>query len=951
MRDKTRRSYFGSLAKQKDQDVPGVSRNKVATHYWTACVSVAVLLLLPAASNIASADDRVFPLNDNQASRQRLKRSVAYLASLSVEKMSALVPVQSGIFYTDCPNCDIGTQDRGHFEWNPERPRQIECTDCGAVYPGHVKYPDVKAIEVEGPDGAHYYPYYERPGDNYRIYFQAHADYRARKYMADKCRDFARLYALIGDDDYAQRAAAILVRFAEVYPGYAYRYDYPFRKKIIQSYKRDRVPGVPQYRTARWYWWAYGDISLDLVEAYEHIESWPELKVMKQGRAAEMVRKDLLGAMCEFVLGFEETYSNMSPGMWRSVILAGRVLKRPVWVHEAVRRFEHFLDTRFLYDGHWMETAPSYGAQVLGGVRAVIDAAQGYSDPPGYTDATDGRHFRKLDLAKDTRQYHLAEQSLLAPRLPDGRLIPVNDTWAGSRRSAREKTEPVLLPALGVAVIGSGQGNNQYHAHLNFTSGRHHKHKDALSLGLFAFGNELFPDIGYTHTKYRCWATSTMSHNTVVVNGLESQMDSDWSGNRLRTFVNDGRGFQLVDVESRSAYEGVTDRYRRVVIAVGGNASDCYLIDIFQVSGGTQHDYLLHGSADEGSIARIFNTDSSAPGSGPGHATSPLLELDLSPFQETLLNRGVEFVPPKGESNNVGRGGAYGFVHSLKSAEISTPVALDIQLENAPTIGTRTWLLPEPGTKVFLGQAPSIRRARESDSALEKYQSPFFCARRQGSQLKSLFVAVHEVYNGAPALTVPPVVTRVGGVVYVVIDRGKGRRDYVLVATEDAATEDAADWTRATPDGKLSVLGRYSLVRTRDGEVVEAHLVGGRRLALNDFALVGDPAWKGKLSAVERAHGDQTGGYFEVSEVIPETASDQTLTVTHADGSVQAYNVVRLESMNGSGTRLYVREDPGFQPTDDGNTKTTCYPQRTIAGTPRGYELLNAVHWYQSDSP
>ncbi|MCP5115012.1 MAG: hypothetical protein GY953_29635, partial [bacterium] len=95
-------------------------------------------------------------------------------------------------------------------------------------------------------------------------------------------------------------------------------------------------------------------------------------------------------------------------------------------------------------------------------------------------------------------------------------------------------------------------------------------------------------------------------------------------------------------------------------------------------------------------------------------------ELRLSPLQGTLLNRGVRFVPPGGESSNVGRDGAYGFIHSLASAKVSEPVALDIRLEKDPKVGSRTWLLPEPGTEVFLGQAPSIRQAGESDSTLDR---------------------------------------------------------------------------------------------------------------------------------------------------------------------------------------------------------------------------------------
>ncbi|NCO92393.1 MAG: hypothetical protein AUJ96_02625 [Armatimonadetes bacterium CG2_30_66_41] len=867
----------------------------------------------------AAAQQEVFPVKDDAATRNSLEQSVAYLASLPEETMLALVPEQSGIFFTDCPNCDKGTQDRGNFDWTPERPHEIRCKDCGAVYSGNSKYPDEGVLVVQAPGGVHRYPYHERPSDKYRIFFRAHADYWAREYLADKCRDFAKLYALTGDESQARRAAAILLRFAQVYPGYAYHFDYPFQEKRFAPYTQNRIEGVPAYRTARWSWWAYMDVSLELAEAYRHVRGGPPLKAMAGGAAVEKIERDLLGAMGEFVLGFEETYSNMSPGMWRDVILTGRVLQRPKWVHEAVRRFEQFLQERFLYDGHWMETAPSYCSQVIGGLQIVLDATKAHSDPPGYTDAKAGRRFDDLDLSKDTPQYALATRALLAPRFPDGRLIPVNDTWWTNGRGARESMEPVLLPGLGVAVMGGGQSDRQYHAYLDFTSGVQHKHADALSLGLFAFGKELLADIGYTHTKDRAWANCTMSHNTVVVNGLDSLMDPDWAGNRVRAFAADGKGVHVADVASVSAYTDTASRYRRTLLTIGQDSADCYLIDVFQVGGGKQHDYLLHGSADDDSTAQTEG-------------------VELKPFVGTLLNPGVAFVAPNGESDGVGRGGGYGFVHSLASGRPDRPFALDFRLAALPEVGTRTWLLPEADTEGFLGQAPSVCRAGSSDSELGKYQAPFFCARRTGDSLSSTFVAVHEPVKGTPHVATPPQVERGNGSVFVTLDRGDLGRDYAVIATDGPV-----ELTQRTPDGDLSFAGRYAFLRTRNGKVTEAHLVGGSRLKLGDFVLEAAPSWQGQIRAVTRERRGEAGGYFEVAETIPPAVVGLTLIVTHADDSAQAYQVVSVEPSPDGGTRVFVREDPGFKLTAAGKTRKSCFPLRTIDGPPKGYEVLNLV--------
>lgn len=861
--------------------------------------------LLLSSSLTALGSAKVFDTKTDAAAVAKLKRSVAYVMSLSDGDLLAIVPTQSGIYFTDCPNCDKGTQDRGDFTWEPERPAELLCKGCGAKYPHDPKYPDDKVLEVPGPDGPHRYPYYERP-DKYRIFFRAHAHYWAREYMAEQCQHLAELWSATRDDMYAHRSALILLRFAEVYPGYAYHMDLPFRPKRFSPYTKNRVKGASRYRTAKWSWWAYMDVSNSLVRAHDALREWPGLAKMADGKALPMIEDNLFGAMVDFVLGFREPYSNMSPVMWRSVIYAGRVLRRPKYVQEAIRRFHRFTKTQFLHDGHWKETAPSYCSQVYGLLKSVSLALDGYTPPDDSSLPTD-------DVAKTVRD---VAYSLNAPRLPNGRLIPVNDTWSTNRRSKRTSMESVVMPGLGVAVLGGGEGENQLHVHLNFTAGRGHKHRDALSLGLFAFSKELFPDIGYTHTKYRAWPLSMMSHNTVVVDGRESGYDLKWTGNRLRAFATDDRGFHFTEAESRTAYPGVVRRYQRTLIAVGNDSRDSYLVDVFLVEGGQQHDYLLHGCADEDSTAKITGAD-------------------MEPFDGTLMNPGVEFVSPKGESSGVGLEGAYGFVHDLSSGIAKGAVALDIRLAKASEIGTRTLLLTEPDTVVYLGEAPSIRRSRRNDSTLDNYQAPFFCARRKGKDLRSVFVAVHEPLKGPPKISAAAVKRMAAGVI-VTIDRANGARDHVLLGFDSGAS---------LTDGNLSFTGRCGLIRLNAQEPVEAHLVGSSHLSLDDFELSAVPAWSGTITRAVRDRTQGSRGYFEVPEAIEPSSSAQprTLMVHHPDDTQHAYNIVRIEPCD-EGSLLYVREDPALEITDNGTTQLVCYPQREIKGSKHTYELLNAVH-------
>lgn len=853
--------------------------------------------------------DYVFDIPEGVDLLNKLKNNVAYVMSLSEADVLALVPKQSGIFFTACPNCDVATQDQGQFLWDPRNPGKIVCKNCGAEFPDNPKYPDTGVTVVPGPDGPQRYPYYERPSDKYRFYFRARADAYARDYMASVCRDLGLLYRITGDEAAARKASIILVRFAEVYPGWAYHFDYPFKQKLFSPGNKNRIPGISPYRTAKWTWWAYMDVPTDLLMAYDSVRHWPGLASLDKGRAVDKIQKDLFSSMVDFVLGFPESYNNMSPTMWRSVILAGRAIGRPDYIDEALSRFDRFTQDYFRYDGHWMETSPSYCSQVLNGLNGVMDAlSHGTND-----ESTSNLLSARMDSVRSRCEKIL--WSLEAPRFPDGRFLPLNDTWSENRLKPRDTMQPALLPGLGVAVLGCGDKDNQIHTYLNFSSGEAHKHYDALSIGLFTFGKELLPDIGYTHTKYRPWSICTVAHNTVVVNGRDSSIDKAFIGNKLRSFFADPGGFQVAEAESDSAYPGITSRYRRTLLLVGISARDAYIVDIFQVFGGDQHDWVLHGSDDEDSIANVKGAE-------------------LTAYTGTLLNAGVVFKPPVAESSDIGPYGGYGFIHTLMSGTAGSQLSVEFRLAANTRIGTRTIMDIEPGTTVFLGQAPSIRNAKESDSSLAKFNSPFFCARRTGSNLRSTFVAIHEPLNGDTKIVSVTVDRQKAGLV-ITINRGPEGTDIVFSAFDDSMELNTKD---------LAFSGRFGLARAREGKASLLWMIGGTYLRANSETITGQkPEWQGRVKGVLRQRSGNAGGAFDVSDNIqlPEMSSLRCLKITHADGSTQAYTLVRVEHLL-DGFRLYVREDPGFE-IDDVNktTRLVCYPQRTIAGNDNEYELLS----------
>ena len=870
----------------------------------------------------------------NQMDCEALQSKVSYILSLNDEQVAGMVPVVGGgVYFTSCPNCAYGAEEAGCFNqtWNPQQPGQLVCKGCGEVFPGNVKYPDDQYLEVDAPSGAkHRLYYYERPSDGYRFWFRAHADYWSREYLEGEAWNLGELYHLTGEDVYARRAALIMNRFAEVFPGYVHRFDYPFKQKLFSPYTQNRVPGILEdYRTARWTWWAYMDIPLKLIRAYDNIRDWPGWPTFLDGLSRQRIERDFFVPLTEFVLGFADSGTNMSMGLWRSAIVAGRVIGRPEWVHESVRRFERVLATRFLYDGHWMETADSYAAQTQGGLQVVMEAALGYNDPPGYMDPIDGRHFERLDLSILAPDYEVAEQAIGAVRLPDNRLLPVNDTWAVHGKTGtwnrgggkpRERTDSVLLPAMGIAVLGGGTGMNQLHCWLNHTMGRHHKHSDALSIGLWANGYELLSDIGYTWTNYRLhWPAVTMSHNTVVVDGIESKLDPLHSGHRLLAFGSDGASFHIAAAQSSTAYPAVTSRYQRTLTVVGADSQDAYVVDVFEVSGGQQHDWLLHGCRDTDVVAI-------SPGS------------DLQPYDGTLLNAGIAFHPPQSPQDPNPPGFGFGFIRDLHRAWVGGKATLDFRIKDNPELGTRTLVTGFDEAELFAGQAPDIRRARETNGDLDKTLSPVFCLRRRGQDLKSVFVATHEPVRGEP-LVHALFASQVGEFLLLQIDRGIKGTDYFAMALSDHAIA-----VFDTPHGILEMAGRYAWIRFDNAGVArEARMFDTSRLRIGDLCIEDIANWSGTVQSWD-AQGQCKGsrGIFVVNQII-DGAGLGPFMLSFPDETVWPFNVVKVEPVPG-GSRVHVREKPAFVFVD-GKITLTAFPQRDIQGTVLRFHISHLVTW------
>ena len=840
---------------------------------------------------------------------ERLKKHVAKVMALDEEELLARIPDRSGFIFVGCPNCQGGSQEN-QLTWTLDDPEHVRCRYCGMVFPNET-YPDTSVLRVTNPVGrTQEYPYWENES-GYRYFFRAKGWYQARSYFAGIAYDLARLYHLTRDPIFARRAGAIVHRFAEVYPGYCVTNDYPARQKSL--FEKDEPP-YP-YWGGKWSRWFYGDIPTDLTLAYDLICEGEELENV-DADAHRCIEEDLLRASVEFVKTYPIYLGNMDPTILRGMVAVGRVIGEPDFVHDAVARMTDLVRKRFFFDGMWKEGTVSYHNQTVGGLRRVLNLLKGYSDPPGYRSPRDGRHFENLDLVQDLPILRKAVRMPERLRYPDGKYVPVHDAWAGSGMEPKDRTGPMLLPAMGHARLGRGTGVNQIEVHLHFSGGYGHQHRDNLSLTLFAKGHELFPDLGYTHTRYRRWSTSTLAHNTVMVDGKEQHAGSEEapSDGDLLLYVPGNDTFQAVEADGARAYPGIVRTYRRLVILIGASERDAYALDLFRAAGGERHEWALHGDADRD--GRLIS------------------DLRWAAYGPNLLPPGVAATMPKHETDAGSAGAhnvAYALVRNVRRADVEGYWSATFEVPGAEE-AVRVHALAVPGTEVFAGEAPSLRRAREDEGKLDAFTMPMLIARRSGADLSSTFVSVLEPYEGEPFIHSVERLSAEGDPDAVAVKVTYGETaDFLICRTEGMEDTEVRV-------GDLRMRGRIGFVRERNGRVEEMALVGGTYLRKGTSEVTSSGPVSGTIRSVHRKVQGAWSDAFEVDAEMPEgtALSGATMIVTHPDGFTHGYEIASVAEREGC-PFVELKDDPGFEITPEGATRFVYYPHRESRGENRFY--------------
>ena len=859
-------------------------------------------------------------------------------------------------FNVDCPNCEGGNvSDSDRWIWAVEEPDRITCKFCGMAFPNE-KYPlDHETTVTDSTGERHTYRYW-RGSDGYKHYMDMRVENCRKVYVERSAGDLARLYGTTGEERYARQALLILHRLAEVYPHYSPHGIESFATMAPQIHDIQMLPepadglqpvpglaqDLPGYETPYPYCsgmradggdnWFYAEMPAPLAVAYDQVASSEELNRLSDelGQDVGQGIEAFLRATANYARTFPIYLGNMDPSLIRGLATIGRVIGEPEFVHDALRRARMILDRQFYPDAIWREGSPSYHSQTVSGLRSCLEGPlNGYSDPEGYVNPEDGLHIDNLDAARDVPMLYESIAALGEMRLPSGRGLPIHDTWArpSQRRSDQaasdEPIETRLMWALGQAILGLGPEESGVQTSLHFSGSYGHAHADNLDLMVHACGRELISDIGYTHTLLRPFSTSSPAHNLVVVDGT-SQQGAD---GRLLGWGVCGDLLRFCEAAAESAYGGVVSDYRRGVATVALPGTGAYVVDVFRVKGGSTHEWFLHGSADE---------DQTMACSLPMEAMERSLLPDGRPLDRAELGPGQGWNPIRNGVNLL-----YGLFEGLSGADTDGAWTVTFACEATGSPAVRTTVLDQPGTTVMSATAPSIRRAEETNANIWDYTMPVVIARRSGSDLESVYAAVHEPCCDDPMIREVSRLELADGPADAVgiVCQGEDFCDYHLCSTDSGTRMRGAD----VP---IEATARYAFVRARGGELEQMALVDGTKARFGQTEIAASEAPSGTVLAVERVEaGERRDAIIVDGELEPRSGRPhERIIIEFGDGSTFGL-AVREIVREGSQTAIVLAHRPGFELSEDGETAThTHHPHHEMTGRPR-FRLPNVMTW------
>ncbi|HND61397.1 MAG TPA: heparinase II/III family protein [Opitutaceae bacterium] len=385
-----------------------------------------------------------------------------------------------------------------------------------------------------------------------------------------------------------------------------------------------------------------------------------------------------------------------------------------------------------------------------------------------------------------------------------------------------------LLSGFGLALLNDAADETA----VSIYFGQHinHWHFDRLHFEVFAHGWPMMPDLGYPDAMnvfvsgVWTWSVNTIAHNTVTVDAAAQP------GNvpgRVELFA-DGGWVRSIAVSAPGTYPQCQD-YRRQLVMVEHGA-ERYVVDFFNVAGGREHDYSLHGPTG---TATLQGTEWTAP--APGTLAGKNVKLG-----ELYDNPQMA---AEGEKTGYYEYRGSGFQHIFNvQRRLAGDAIVDYVHEKDPAAALRIRTLAAPGVTLMAADA---RVSPVKNPSRLKYVIARHTA-SAGEPLVSEFVSVVEPHTtGTPLIAAVDRPGEGSGGKPLRVRRANGDWDLIL----RTGTSAVIDGHHVGHDGKLAVV-RFKADGTLDG----AFAAGGSWLEVDGRKFTAGNGLRGQVTAIDPAH-------------------------------------------------------------------------------------------------
>jgi hypothetical protein len=623
------------------------------------------------------------------------------------------------------------------WSWSASNPNQITSTPSGTVFPNGTYISYTQAVTVFSGNTVNA-PYYLKAGSSSsKSLVFALIDYNKISQLRSDFNKLSPAYFNSGsspgtrNDTYARRIAIALLDWARWYP------DYYMSAKNSASF----INTSPSYI-----------LPSDLQRASDHnglAHEWADDELLAFDSIYDSVALTNLSTELGFdVRNYIKTnlfcnegdfivyhvpvdvaiQSNLS-GPYTVLAEVARVLNRPDYIIWMDQYLDATVRQKIRRDGV-LEEGLGYS---IGYINENLDGAKGTRDyfltrPPDTP---------TLQAISNRAGSYVAtltygQSQWAAASLPTGQLPSFGDTPFNTYFSSHSSGNSTLLPAYGHVSMGAGSGSQAVQLNQNFPGNNNHMRSDITAFVLWAFNNEMLGNIRYYNgTPGRQFDEQILSHNAVTIDrvNMTPYPDADVDGNGDLTLHEPGNnGLAMTEIDGQRGYANKASRYQRLLFLNSADLSRPYLVDVCRVTGGTNHDYTLHGA---------IRWDQTWQCSFP---------LVTNPVTYPMLENGEVWVEPTSSGSSFPY---YGFWRNVNSNQAPGNFQITYRDASSSHRDLRLWMTDDGTAKVYLGMTPNPGRDNTVPANFYVYWRPSAIIRKRipSGTLQDLFVSVIEPMN------------------------------------------------------------------------------------------------------------------------------------------------------------------------------------------------------------